>query len=69
MRDEIEERLAALRELLREQAILRAAPGQPIQSPDGEQAPWMFYSWQVTLAAGARRSSSPRCASTASATR
>jgi AMMECR1 domain-containing protein/orotate phosphoribosyltransferase len=40
---------AELCALLREQAILRAGPGQPIRHVDGEEAPWMFYSWRVTL--------------------
>lgn len=36
-------------ELLKESAILRAGPGQPIGGRDHAASPWMFYSWGVTM--------------------
>ncbi|HOV85720.1 MAG TPA: hypothetical protein PLM79_05110 [Syntrophobacteraceae bacterium] len=38
-----------LRELLRGSCILRPGPGQPLRTPDGEPALWLFYSWDATL--------------------
>lgn len=44
-----------LLELLKQRGILYAAPGQPLLDRRGDPAPWMFYSWNVTLTAeGAR---------------
>jgi orotate phosphoribosyltransferase len=44
-----------LRLLLRERAILYEGPEQPVLGRDGGSAPWMFYSWGVSLTArGAR---------------
>ena len=42
---------ASLLALLRSRAILRAAPGEPIVDRTGASAPWMFYSWNVSLTA------------------
>jgi AMMECR1 domain-containing protein/orotate phosphoribosyltransferase len=40
---------------LRERAILYESPEQPVVGRDGESAPWMFYSWGVSLTSrGAR---------------
>lgn len=36
-------------QLLKESAILRSAPGQPIGGRDQSPALWMFYSWDVTM--------------------
>lgn len=44
-----------LRLLLRERAILYEGPDQPVRGRDGVSAPWMFYSWGISLTAhGAR---------------
>ncbi|HEX9943606.1 MAG TPA: AMMECR1 domain-containing protein [Thermoanaerobaculia bacterium] len=44
-----------LRLLLRQRAILYEGPDQPVLGRDGGSAPWMFYSWGVSLTArGAR---------------
>ena len=42
---------AQLCALLREQAIVEATPDHPIRSRDGAPAPWMLYTWNVTLTA------------------
>ncbi|WP_027344453.1 AMMECR1 domain-containing protein [Hamadaea tsunoensis] len=44
-----------LRELLRQDGILWAGPGQPVVDRRGETAPWMFYSWGVSLTADGAR--------------
>ncbi|GJG89339.1 hypothetical protein tb265_45200 [Gemmatimonadetes bacterium T265] len=37
--------------LLRERGILWAGPGEPVVDRGGVSAPWMFYSWNVSLTA------------------
>jgi orotate phosphoribosyltransferase/AMMECR1 domain-containing protein len=41
--------LDQLRELLRRDGILWSTPEQPVLHRNGATAPWMFYSWGVTL--------------------
>lgn len=38
-----------LRLLLKDKAILYSGAGQPIKLKDNRMAPWMFYSWGVTM--------------------
>src|SRR5919199_3502824 len=42
---------ADLLRLLRSEGILSAQPGRPVVDRRGDPAPWMFYSWNVTLTA------------------
>ncbi|HEX4959884.1 MAG TPA: AMMECR1 domain-containing protein [Thermoanaerobaculia bacterium] len=44
-----------LRLLLRERAILYEGPEQPVLGRDGASAPWMFYSWGISLTANGAR--------------
>jgi AMMECR1 domain-containing protein/orotate phosphoribosyltransferase len=44
-----------LRLLLRERAILYEGPDQPVRGRDGVSAPWMFYSWGISLTANGAR--------------
>lgn len=41
--------LARLRTLLAGDGILHSTPAQPVMHRDGAVAPWMLYSWNVTL--------------------
>jgi orotate phosphoribosyltransferase/AMMECR1 domain-containing protein len=43
--------LAKLRDLLASDGILQATTAEPVLGRDGSRAPWMFYSWNVTLTA------------------
>ncbi len=40
-----------LRDLLASDGILQATAAEPVLGRDGSRAPWMFYSWNVTLTA------------------
>jgi orotate phosphoribosyltransferase/AMMECR1 domain-containing protein len=44
-----------LRRLLRERAILYEGADQPVRGRDGSTAPWMFYSWGISLTANGAR--------------
>jgi orotate phosphoribosyltransferase/AMMECR1 domain-containing protein len=47
----IEYRRAALLTLLKRDGVLWAGPNQPVVDRRGVSAPWMFYSWNVSLTA------------------
>jgi AMMECR1 domain-containing protein/orotate phosphoribosyltransferase len=40
---------AALLALLRRKGLLQARPGEPVVDRSGRSAPWMFYSWNLSL--------------------